>query len=463
MADVTVLGAGGSTVTVPFISAANASAAQSALNIINLAVSVGLMNQVNYTGSGTIPAPSGAPLTGMIATGSVTGNAGALPFGAIDFVTNSTGKVTVVGPTHVITVASGIGGMVFGNQSSGAKVFIGQGNSTYIGFNGAQAEIAVDGTGNTIWDFGSKTATTVKGYDGSATSIIRGLADTLGGINGGTGAISVMAQAGTSTYVQLLQGAATSTGGPAMTISGAAGANISYEGREGTSAFINPTSGNVTIQAPTIGGSGAVTLAGGSAAASFTGSATVFGGVGLFQGGKAGNNLLQTSTVAGVTTLVGSGNGDQLFNYAAKNVLIAGAGSQTLVGATAATVGGAIFQTGGGNATVFGNAGGGNSFFLGNGISNITGANNGAALHATANFYSTIAPGGTALISDFISGLDKFSISLSSGAPSVSTLDYFTANQSGSPFGSFYGTQVVLSDKTTIYFYQSNVTKADFS
>jgi len=83
---------------------------------------------------------------------------------------------------------------------------------------------------------------------------------------------------------------------------------------------------------------GSQTLFGGNAtvglqtlsAPAFTGSATVFGGIGCFQGGLAGGNTLLAGTVQGTTTLVGAGDGDQLYNWGAGNLLIAGAGAETL-------------------------------------------------------------------------------------------------------------------------------------
>ena len=57
-------------------------------------------------------------------------------------------------------------------------------------------------------------------------------------------------------------------------------------------------------------------------------------------------------------------------------VLIAGAGAETLSGfSVEASVGGAAYFAGGGDATIFGNAGGGNGFGLGAGVSQIDGRN----------------------------------------------------------------------------------------
>ena len=494
--NVTVLGASGSTVTIPFTSAANAAAAQTALNFINSLITNGLMAQQNISpnGSPSVLAPSALPgfypLTGGVLVSPTTtgGSAIALPFGSADLISNATvsgspgapADSIVLGQKNVITVV-GAGDLQYINQSKNATVFltngVGLGNIFQQGLVGGDATgdaatVNVDSQA-AIFDYGTNGSTTVNAFGGSSVNIYRGAP---GGTGGGN--VVVHAQAGSQTILQIVNNASATV--PAMTITGVSGSNTTYYEGSGR-AFIDPGAGNITIQGALngiggLGPLGSVTLFGGSANltpdGSLTGSARVNFGQGYFAGGSGGNNYLSTTTVTGSATLIGGGNGDQLFAFGAKELLIAGAGSETLAGTTDTSIGGSYFQTGGGNAMVYGNAQGGNSFFLGAGISNVVGSTGDATLagmHSVANLYSLVGNGGTDIINDFhsiadaLSVTDQFSLTKSVGGQSFVSANYYLANDKTNPFFGIAGTQVTLSDGTTLDFFNSKVTKADFT
>lgn len=179
--NVTVLGANGSTLTIPFTSAANAAAAQSALSLINFLITNGLVTQTNMTLLGLFPTPSGAaPLGGAIATGAGLGVNQTLPYGVVDIIDNTVGAnnlVQVTTPSNVVTVAGG-GGLTLFNQSAAADVFLTNTlnpntNSFYSGYGApgiaVSAQIAIDsGTSATLLDYGGG-ANTITAYGGGGT------------------------------------------------------------------------------------------------------------------------------------------------------------------------------------------------------------------------------------------------------------------------------------------------------
>jgi len=208
----------------------------------------------------------------------------------------------------------------------------------------------------------------------------------------------------------------------------------------------------------------------------FTGRLTVVNGRGYFQGGAAGGNIMSTDTVPGSATLVGGGTGDLLFSQASGSYLVAGAGSSTLSGfGLSATVGGGSFFTRFGNATVFGNSGGGNLFGLGGGLSVVDGRNeaqivaeggvpiDGVVSGVPNQYFVAAETGGGHGISDFISGVDQFLMGFTRGVThqDLSSLTFYTAGQSGSPFGTGSGTRMILTGGTIVDFFNSEVKMSD--
>lgn len=444
MANVTVLGAGGSsTVTITLSSAENAALAQTALKTVSGFVTAGILEQQTYSGVGTIPAPSNI-LGGVIVP--TAGNVGALTAQYVSAVVTATGNSTIIGPDNgTATVVSGDGAnLTYANLSTKADITFGTGNNFLWNLDGATARF--DAGGSVIQtDAGGQTNASVA--DGGVVIVQ------------GAGFTTVNAEAGGKVAVAV-QGASTVP----VTVNGAAsgGGELSYLALGGA-GVINPGSANSTVYGNV--GAGKVTVFGG---ASNTGKLTVVEGRGFFTGGSSGGNQLFTSTVAGSATLQGGGTGDLLVSQGANQFLIAGAGSETLSGfSVAASVGGSIFQSGGGNATIFGNSGGGNTFALGGGLTLVDGRNEAVLGGATgkANTYYSVADGGGHGISDFISGLDTFNMTLTTTVTgqTVSSLTFFTAGQSGSPFGSGSGTRMILTDKTTVDFFGVQVKNSDLT
>ncbi len=404
MANVTVLGTGGSTVNIPFASADNAAAAQAALNSVNRFIALGADDVVDIP-SGTAPLP---PASGDFAAtvgeiGQLNGSAqGQLPIGYTTLINTSSNLVAYAGAEDTTLVESGGNGIFFyANTALNARVFLGGGvNDVFNAFDGTSMTVNVDGptspggAGAAIID-GAYGSTTVNLFDG-------GLADVL------QGDVSVIAQPGT-TVVEVSAPSAGST--DVVTVSGMAGSLINYI-PGGGNAFITPGAADVIVLGSTLGGS--ETLFGGTAVVNgqtltgpaFTGKATVAGGTGYFQGGSAGGNLLISSSVAGAATLVGGGNGDLIGAYGANDLLIAGVGNETLTGGLGSTSSlpgsGLTFVTGDASAQdlVVGDGGGNDTIKLGSGSATI------GLGHMTAagNGFTDVVSGNTIVEQAGISG-----------------------------------------------------------
>lgn len=474
MANVTVLGAGGSTVTIGLSSAENAIAAQLAANTINKLVTGGVLDQVTYAGTGTLPAPAGL-LGGLIVTGSGANDVGAQVPQYVASVVNSSGPTTIVGTQNALsTVIAGSGGLTYLNQSKNGSIFLGGGsNGVFNAAVGAAATLGLDGNAVIGVMAGvAGTSMNITAHDRSLTLIN----------DPGENKFAVTAQADASIVVAV-QGSGT----VAATVVGAGASEIEYLAIGG-SAFINPGAGNATIYGNV--GSGTTTVFGGALrlrfdgnkeesvdlGPAFTGRLTVVNGRGYFQGGAAGGNIMSTDTVPGSATLVGGGTGDLLFSQASGSYLVAGAGSSTLSGfGLSATVGGGSFFTGFGNATVFGNSGGGNLFGLGGGLSVVDGRNeaqivaeggvpiDGVVSGVPNQYFVAAETGGGHGISDFISGVDQFLMGFTRGVThqDLSSLTFYTAGQSGSPFGTGSGTRMILTGGTIVDFFNSEVKMSD--
>ncbi len=441
MANVTVLGAGGATVTIELTSADNAQVAQAALIPISKQVAAGNLDQFTFSGTGTVPAPTNF-LGGLIID--KAGDAGAINAQYISAVVTAVGKSTIVGPiNNKSAVVAGDGAdLTYLNSGSNANVTFGNASNFFIGAAGSSANVQVD-KGGTVVQSDKGSNTTISAADGSL-SLIYGDGNTH--VNLRDGAAAVVAVQGASTVP--------------VTVTGGASGDLQYLAIGGR-GLINPGGANVTVFGNV--GSGTASVFGSSAsidgnlvtAPAFTGKLTVVEGQGYFQGGTGGGNMLFTSTITGSATLQGGGDGDQLFSRGAGQVLIAGAGAETLTGFTVdELVGGSTFFGGGGNATIFGNTGGGNIFGLGAGISLIDGRDETRDVGPlSANTFFDASAGGTHLVSDFVSGTDTLNLSLT-GATATS-IDFFTAGQSGSPFGADAGTKVTLSSGTTIFFFDT--------
>jgi hypothetical protein len=444
--NVTVLGASGSTVTIPFTSAANAAAAQTALNTISDLVRSSALTQYQYPGSGAVPAPS--LIGGVVVSGNALADLGLLPAGEYSVVNNADNGIatvsggtaitlpgtTVVGTYNPMTVASGTGGIVFLNVSSNAQVFLGGGTNIIAqGYAGASANINTD-TGATFVD-AKMGATTINAFGSSAVQVFSGSGSTE--INAmGDNLINVVGAAG-SNAVSIFGGETTH--------------NLGYIASGEANTYLAAGADNVTVGGD---GTGALTLVGGS------GNALVFASHGYIDGGT-GTNYLVTDSLAGATTLVSAGASDTLIGQGAGNTyIVSGTNAYVTDFSAASTEGGATYETGGGSATIYGSVAANSTFNLGAGTVLAYGQH-GEDL-SRGNVYTDAYDGANQItIGDFVVGQDVFSLTNStSGASFVSATFYADAGTSA--FGAV-GTQAMLSDGTKIDFLNFNVGQSSFT
>ena len=435
MPDVTVLGAGGATVTIVLSSAQNAAAAQLAINVVNTQTANGIVDQITWSGSGTMPTPNNLLGGAIIST---LGDAGALTAQYISTVVNAIeGNSTVIGPLNArSTVVSGDGSnLTYGNQSNNGQVFFGDSNSNLINFRGTA--FASTGKGNYI-------ALT---NEGAISNIRAGNGATLltSDISGKSGTTSINLEAGAKATV-IAAGASTVPANVTATTG-----ELFFASFDAGSAIINHGAAKTTVVGAA-GATGRVTLFGGSAAV------VVANGQGEFTGGTDGGNLMFTSTVAGSATLTGGGGNDVLFDLGTGNLLISGQGASTLVGVFG--TGPSRYLVGSGFTTVFGGGAGENTYlFAGLGSGLIDGRQESTVTATTNTYWDFAQPGGTHLLGDFLTNTDI----LLANAGVTATITFFTAGQNGSPFGSAAGTSVVLSNGTKYQFFDTGADgKQDF-
>jgi len=388
MVDVTVLGAGGATVTIALSSAQNAAAAQTALIGITKLVQAGILDMQISTGAGTLPAATN-DLGGVVFTG--TGFFGTTGDQYRFIGANGSGTNAVLGGRNVRTdVVAGDGAnLTYANQSNNGQVFYGNNNGGIANFEGKVT--ATVGNGIYLLAADNDSTTTLNLGAGGTVNVIdlgAGLGSTT--VNAlGSGTINAFAS---SDSVSGLVNMELTSGNVLIAL-------------VGTKAVINPGAANATI----IGNlNSSATLFGGS------GSVTVGGVAGNFTGGSAGGNIMFSSTVSGSSTLVGGAGvgapGDALAAQGAGQTLVAGIGNTTLAAVTAlGATGGSTFNVGAGISTVFGFEGGGSTVnFGGSGISQVLGRN--GALFGAANIYNDLGTGGQVTILDFTTGLDQLTV-----------------------------------------------------
>ena len=408
----------GAVFNVPFGSASGAVAAQGALDAAGTLLASGAMDEAVWPGGFGVVSPPVLPATTTVAiiTVASVSNLGVLPDSATLLLNTSPSVTAVIGGRDATVLSAAGGTFIYQNTSAHGEIFLG-GGINYIkqAFSTSAAVINIDGGtvlggGAAIID-GALGASTVNVFANALINLIAG------------GQNSVVAQPGTVAVG--VSGAST----VAATVAGTAGSLLLYI-PDGGNAFITPGAGNAILLDHPGGGSetlfgGAATVGGVALAApSFTGSATVFGGTGYFQGGTAGGNILISSTVPGATTLMGGASGDALTSFGVGNTLIAGPGNETLVSATGAPLlgnptvnapsGGVIFILGSGDANVFGSPMGGDTIYAGSGASSIRiGASlvaptiPGVVRSAVVNTIYETAPGGNATVGVWFNGLEE--------------------------------------------------------
>jgi hypothetical protein len=405
----TVLGAGGSTVTIPFATATNAAAAQIALDSISDAVRAGTLAQLNFDGP---PWPAAAtPQIGLVELNSSTVPLPGLALGnnAVSAVLDGASQqVAMTGLLGNNTVVAGRGGAVIGNIGPNNKIFFGGGGVQQF----SEVDLAQFGIVSSaeVWLDGDAT------FDDSAGSTLIHL----GTVSGGAGAVAMRLAvtdngAGTTTIdvasdttgtaasdfitFEGIGSAATTVNAAGGTDSlGAATGGVPLSAFVGTdSAFTNGNGSNVSLNDK----AGAVTLLGGA------GSDTVAGATGLIEAGTRGGSMLFGGTVPGATTLIGGGEGDFLSSGARNTLMIAGRGNETLTASQPSTFRGIGGPQAPGAMTLFQAQTGGNTYLLGNGqtsIASTTDANGGNLFQEGVS-----SSANTATISGFVSGVDSIS------------------------------------------------------
>jgi hypothetical protein len=438
---VTLPGASGTSVSIVFNSSQVASLASNSTNDALALLAqptvpgLGALFQI-YNNSGTT-APNPTYLGGLVISGT-GGYFGLLPSGYLTVTDNATGQVVAVNvTTQDTTVYSATGGLAYGNVSGNNTVFLAGGaNTIQEEFATSASTVYLDSPVN---DWHNGKVTGIDPLLGSATVYAQGGSGVEVFANAGQAVVNVNASAGDVNLVGIsnadtIAGTTTST----VTVNATAAGSIVDIAAFGGPAVINPGAANILILA---GGSGTETLNAG------TGSVTVSSGPkGIFYGGSAGGNLLQSSTVAGSTTLFGGGSGDQLFAFASRTVLNAGPGNETFATNGAASVSGVIFNLGGeassSSDTLYGSAGGADTVGLGAGTNAVN------LYGAGAHSVSLAAAAGTDTLTGFKPGHDIFKL----GTASVTSNVYAAGN-----------TSITLSDGTHLTFVGVNMKTSNFS
>jgi hypothetical protein len=393
--NVTVLGAADGTITIPFTSATNAAVAQTALAGISMAVAADALTQFDYTGTETLPAAT--TQIGLVVQGSTALAPLVIGNNVVAAVLNGAAVQTVVtGVNSGQVIVSGAAGGVVDNLGSNTQVLFGGGNNSFAALGNPlldivpTAQVYLDGTGTFDVSFG---ATTIFAGTGAAVNVINN-----GDASNTVDLEAANLEAGNPEAGGLANSVALSGAAVTAATVNAAGAGLSVV-QNGGAGLINANDSNVTIYGVTPGDDGSVTLFGG------TGTDSVTDGSGLFRAGSGGGSVLVGSTLPGGATLIGGGAGDTLQGLGGGDLMVAGSGNETLLGGFAPVVaigfGGA--DTGATNTDMTGGTSGGNTFFVGNGTTSITG-NHGAD---GGNAYVELTAGPkTVVITDFVSALD---------------------------------------------------------
>lgn len=398
MPEVTVLGAGGATVTISLTSADNAAAAQSAVDVVNSLTSKGLVDMQISSGAASLPAPQNF-LAGTVLMGNgFSGTTGDqyLLIGA-----SGKGENAVLGGQNfrTVVVAGNGSDLSYGNQSQDGQVWLGDNKSNVANFEG---KVTVNTEAGDYLLVADKGTTNVVNLGAGGTLAVTAMESVLGATTvNAAGAATVTAFGSSTVPVQM-----NLTKGDALVAV-----------LDTSAVVINPGAANATVLGDAAG-HGSATLFGGS------GSVLVADLQGHFTGGSAGNNIMFSSTVTGSSTLVG-GNAslvggaagapvDILVAQGAGQTLTAGIGNASLIAVqqTGGT-GGSTFNIGAGFATVLGYEGGGNIYsFFGYGAAEVFSHGVEASVPATAAnlFFDTGVGTGSYVIADFVSGFDVFQV-----------------------------------------------------
>ncbi len=452
MSGTTVTGhIGGVTVSIPFTTSQNFDLAQQAFESAITVVSVSYVPTTTVT-NGSVQDNVQAVIDTVPGVTSYS----SLPTSTtLLVVTGSGDTLSANGGNTPMTVESGSGStVIFVNNDTSSvpsEVFLGGGNN-YVGEGSSLASAVINVDGSSVSGTSSATGKGAAYIDGSQGYTTINMYNNAfvylntGSVAAGIGHDVVVAESG-SAEVLGIGGSSTVP----VTVTANAGSTIFIQ--NDATAFITPGAGNVVLSAGSTN-LGMATLFGG------TGSDTVFAGGngghqenGYFQGGTGGNNIIVSSTVSGATTIVGAGNNNLLGTFANNDLVEAGSGNNDTLAAWGNATGDTLIG-GAGTDTLFGSLSGDIHIGFGSG-------SNASEEFAGGNTYFQAAAGGVDTINDFVPGSDVFSLTLSTAYEHAGTPITIVSNN---PFGATgSGSQVVLSDGSTIDFVNVKVTNSNFT
>jgi hypothetical protein len=328
MPNVTVVGATGAIVTVPFTGSANYALAQHLAALINTAAPASLY----AGGTGTLNATN-APATpsGSGVTEEVTSIGGALSVApGTNFLTdNAAGAVTVQG-TPFLNVLAGTGGLTFFGASAGnGSIAVGGGDNVISLPNGSQYYAALGTGSDTVFAGGNGTVDASAG-GGSNLIFVSPIANTHNVVYSAGTRDTIIAGAGHATIGESGSGA---------TIYLGSGSAVVADGGTADTVIGGPGTGVATL----FGGSGEMVWGDGKTLdfiAGVNNASTVAGGVADTVFGAAGSDVTYLSGPTGATLSAGAGN--ETLNAAGStqnDMLVGGSGTTTFtVGTGADTV-----------------------------------------------------------------------------------------------------------------------------
>jgi Ca2+-binding RTX toxin-like protein len=420
MNNVTVLGAGGATVTLSFDSAANAALARSLAGAVTEGVLSGAL----------VPASSKA------------GPPPAVPAGKRGEWVQHKNGATVLPDDYAAIISTAKKTTIFGTGEQNATV-LATGGLTFHSGGGSGTVVAGGGDNRIVLPSKSGDWAVHTGRGDDTINALGGGDDT---VHAGAGRNTIQLGGGSDLVISEGRDRITLGTGSATIIASAGGGgdcddddddDDDGKGAGNTSQQVWGGSGSLFF----VGGAGPATVLGG------TGSATIYGGNGPneFRGGSAGNNVIYAG--AGRATVFGGGDGDVIFAEGdEKQVLHAGPGAVTLYGAMAG--GDNTFHAGSGDTEIVGGWGD-DRFVAGLGDSTITGGP-GRDVYVFINGSS----GGNDIVWNFDSNDEIVLQGYGKGAVKAALASQVQVGG---------GVQITLADSTTVTFMGLNMlTKSDF-
>lgn len=245
--------------------------------------------------------------------------------------------------------------------------------------------------------------------------------------------------------------------------------DIFYRSADFAEGFITPFASNVTVSGSGVIGS--ETVWGGEIENRFSGRLTVNDGIGYFQGGSGGNNLINSSAY-GISTLIGGGSNDVLIAKGVGDVLVGAKGQSTLDGSL--SFGNVSFFTSkNGASLMYGSKTLSDTFYLNESTVKASGfvgaffdlhtAPASTLYNLNTNVSNTIAVGfsGTGSnfgsVGDFISGLDKIVLNTASAGSTFNLTSGTVLGQNGI----VTYTNFVTSNGSVITFYNTIIKDTD--